>query len=116
LIHSLAGGIAGVEYVVRVLNVVFWVAAALLVVSLTLSYLSYDFMAGLLSDKGLRVVNAVLMGAVVVCSGAITAYEFWLNPLEDTERGEWTGRTLFYAIVFAITLFMAFYFVPIAFF
>jgi hypothetical protein len=45
-----------------------------------------------------------------------TAYEFWLNPLVDTERGEWTERALFYAIVFAITLFLSFFFVPVAFF
>jgi hypothetical protein len=61
-------------------------------------------------------VNAVLIGAVVVCSGVITAYEFWLNPLVDTERGEWTGRALFFAIVFAISFFLSFLFILVAFF
>jgi hypothetical protein len=86
-----------VESVVRVLNVVFWVAAALLVASLVF--------------LDAQVVNAVLMVAVVVCSGAIAWYEFRLNPLEDTERGEWTGRQLFYGLVFTITFFVAFLYI-----
>jgi hypothetical protein len=57
------------------------------------------------------VVNAVLMVAVVVCSGAIAWYEFRLNPMADTERGEWTGRQLFYALTFTITFFVAFLYV-----
>ena len=57
------------------------------------------------------VVNAVLMVAVVVCSGAIAWYEFRLNPMADTERGEWTGRQLFYALVFSITFFVGFLYV-----
>jgi hypothetical protein len=86
-----------VESVVRVLNVVFWVAAALLLVSLVL------FNA--------QVVKAVLMVAVVACSGALAWYEFRLNPMADTERGEWTGRQLFYALVFTITFFVAFIYI-----
>jgi hypothetical protein len=86
-----------VEPVVRVLNVVFWVVAALLVAALFF--------------LDAPVVNAVLMGAVVVCSGAIAWYEFRLNPMADTERGEWTGRQLFFALVFTITFFVAFLYV-----
>jgi hypothetical protein len=86
-----------VEQVVQVLNVVLWVAAALLVASLVL--------------LDAQVLNAVLMVAVVVCSGAIAWYEFRLNPMADTERGEWTGRQLFYALVFTITFFVAFLYV-----
>jgi hypothetical protein len=85
------------EPVVRVVNVVFWVVAALLVVSLVL--------------LDAPVLNAVLMVAVVVCSGAIAWYEFRLNPMADTERGEWTGGQLFYALVFTITFFVAFLYV-----
>jgi hypothetical protein len=85
------------EPVVRVLDVVFWIAAALLVASLL-------FLAA-------PVVNAVLLVAVVVCSGAIAWYEFRLNPMADTERGEWTGRQLFYALAFTITFFVAFLYV-----
>jgi hypothetical protein len=85
-----------VQSVVRVLNVVFWVAAALLVASVVL--------------LDVPVVNAVLMVAVV-CSGLIALYEFRLNPLADTERGEWTGRQLFYGLVFTISFFVAFLYV-----
>jgi hypothetical protein len=86
-----------IEPVVRVLDVVFWIAAALLVASLL-------FLAA-------PVVNAVLLVAVVVCSGAIAWHEFRLNPMADTERGEWTGRQLFYALAFSITFFVAFLYV-----
>jgi hypothetical protein len=86
-----------VESVVRVVNVVFWVAAALLVVSLVV--------------LEAPIVNAILMVAVVVCSGALAWYEFRLNPMEDSERGEWTGRQLFYGLVFTITFFVAFLYI-----
>ena len=58
-----------VESAVRVLNIVFWVAAVLLVASLVL------FNA--------QVVNAVLMVVVVVCSGALAWYEFRLRACAD---------------------------------
>jgi hypothetical protein len=86
-----------VQPVVRVLNVVFWVAAALLVASVVF--------------LDAPVVNAVLMVAVVLCSGLIALYEFRLNPMADTERGEWTGRQLFYGLVFTISFFVAFLYV-----
>ena len=85
------------EQVIRALNVAFWVVAALLVASL------------LFLDA--PIVNAVLLLAVVVCSGALALYEFRLNPLDDTERGEWTGRQLFYALVFTVTFFVGFLYV-----
>jgi hypothetical protein len=83
-----------VEQEIRVLNVAFWVVAALLGAAL------------LFLDA--PIVNAVLLLAVVVCSGALALYEFRLNPLDDTERGEWTGRQLFYALVFTISFFVTF--------
>ena len=85
------------EQAVRILNIVFWVAAPLLVLSLFF--------------LDVPVVIAVLMVVVVVCSGAIAWYEFRLNPMADTERGEWTNRQLFYGLVFAITFFVAFLYV-----
>jgi hypothetical protein len=96
-----------VESLVRVLNVVFWVAAALFVASLVLS----NFTAGLFGDSGVQVVKAVLIAVVVMCSGVIALYEFRLNPMADTERGEWTSRQLFYATVFTITFFVGFLFI-----
>ena len=86
-----------VEAAVRVLNIVFWVAVALLVISLVV--------------LNAPVVNAVLMVVVVVCSGALAWYEFRLNPMADTERGEWTNRQLLFALVFTITFFVAFLYI-----
>ena len=56
-------------------------------------------------------VNAVLMAVLVIYSGLIALYEFRLNPLPDTERGEWTGRQLFYAVVFTISFFVGFMYI-----
>jgi hypothetical protein len=99
-----------VESLVRVLNVVFWVAAPLFVAALFLP----DLTAGLFGDRGSRVVNAALLVVIVVCSGAIASYEFGRNPIADTERGEWTNRQLFYALVFAISFFLAGLFIAVA--
>jgi hypothetical protein len=104
------------EQFVRILTAIFWVAASLLVASLLVAWLSYDFIVGLLSDEGLEVVNAVLMGTVMVISGLIAWYEFRANPADEAEYGEWTGKMSFYAVIFGITLFMSFFFIPVAFF
>jgi hypothetical protein len=104
------------EQFVRILTAIFWVAAPLFVASLVVAWLSYDFVVGLLSDEGLEVVNAVLIGTVAACSGLIAWYEFRANPAEEAEYGEWTGKMAFYAMVFGITLFLSFFFVPVVFF
>jgi hypothetical protein len=82
---------------VRILDVVFWIVAAMLVGAL----IFFD-------QPGL---NAVLMALLVVCSGVLALYEFRLNPMAQTERGEWTGRQLFYALVFTISFFVAFIYI-----
>jgi hypothetical protein len=51
------------------------------------------------------------MVLLVVCSGVIALYDFRLNPLPETERGEWTGRQLSYALVFTISFFVAFLYI-----
>jgi hypothetical protein len=94
----------------RVLTIVFWVSFPLFVASLFLS----DLTTGLFGDRGSRVVNAALLVEIVVCSGAITSYEFARNPIADTERGEWTNRQLFYTLVFAIGFFLGSYFIAAA--
>jgi hypothetical protein len=98
------------------LAVISWVAAALFAASMFVAGLDSELVVGLLSEKGLRVANAVLIGTVMVCSGLIAAHEFWLNPAEDTERGEGTNRQLLYAGVFGLSLFLSFWFVPAAIF
>ena len=87
---------------VRILDVVFGLTAALLV-----SALVY------LDAPG---VNAVLMAMLVVCSGLQSWYEFRLNPLPQTERGGWSGRQLFYAVVFTTGFFVAFIYILTAIF
>ncbi|MDQ3863350.1 MAG: hypothetical protein M3317_07610 [Actinomycetota bacterium] len=82
---------------VRVLDVVFWIIAAMLV--------------GALIFFEAAAVNALLMVLLVVCSGVLALYEFRLNPLAQTERGEWTGRQLFFALVFTISFFVAFIYI-----
>jgi hypothetical protein len=86
-----------VDPLVRVLDVVFWIIAAMLVGALVFLY-----------EPAL---TALLMALLVVCSGVLALYEFRLNPLSDTERGEWTGRQLFYSLVFAIGFFVAFIYI-----
>ncbi len=86
-----------VDPLVRVLDVVFWITAASLV--------------GALVFREEPSVSAVLMVVLVVCSGVLALYEFRLDPLPDTERGEWTSRQLFYALVFTIGFFVAFLYV-----
>ena len=83
--------------IVRVLDVIFWLTFVLLV--------------GALVFLDEPAVNAVLMAVLVVCSGLIALYEFRLNPLPETERGEWTGRQLFYGLVFTISFFVAFIYI-----
>ena len=82
---------------VRVLDVVFWLIVVLLV--------------GAFAFLDQPAVNALLMALLVVCSGVLALYEFRLNPLSDTERGEWTGRQLLYSLVFAIGFFVAFIYI-----
>ena len=82
---------------VRVLDVVFWLIVVLLV--------------GAFAFLDQAAVNALLMALLVVCSGVLALYEFRLNPVAQTERGEWTGRQLFYALVFTISFFVAFIYI-----
>ena len=105
------------EQIVRILGAIFWVAAPVFVAMVVVSWLDYGLLEGLLGDGGMRFVSGVLVGVVLICSGLIAWYEFRANPLEEaSEYGEWTGRMTFYAIVFGITLFLAFFFIPSVFF
>ncbi len=78
---------------IRVLEVVFWIIAALLVGALVFVYGP--------------AVTALLMVLLVICSGLLALYEFQFNPLSESGRGGWTGRQLFYSLVFIICFFVA---------
>jgi hypothetical protein len=44
---------------------------------------------------------------VTLSSGAMTWVELRNNPLDDTERGEWTNKMLFYGLVCVINFIVA---------
>ena len=90
----------------RVLTVVFWVAAPICVLAIAASSLTESAGTWLLWTIGIALSLAML------CSGGIAWAEFRANPLADTERGEWTNKMLFYALVFTVTLFVAFLYMP----
>ena len=93
-----------------ILTVVFWVAAAIFVVILAVP----TFVGS--NGVGLRLLSGVSYLVVVLSSGAIVWIEFRSNPIEDAERGEWTNKMLFYGLVFALTLFVGFYYLPALYF
>jgi hypothetical protein len=83
-------------------TVVFWVAAAVLVVLFAVP----SFVGGI--GPWLHWMTALTLLVVVLSSGAIAWVEFKSNPSEDAERGEWTNKMLLYGLVFAVTFFVAF--------
>lgn len=94
----------------RVLTVVFWVAAPVCVASMVAASISGSAASWLLWTIGISLSLAML------CSGVIAWVEFGRNPLSDAERGEWTNKMLFYALVFTVTLFVGFLYLPTLFF
>ena len=96
------------EQFVRILTTVFWVAAPLCVVVIAVSSFT--------ESAGVSWATGVVLLVVMLSSGGIAWIEFRGNPLADTERGEWTNKMLFYALVFTITLFVAFLYLPTLFF
>jgi len=85
-----------------ILTVVFWVAAAILVVLFAVP----SFVGGI--GVWLHWMTGLTLLVVMLSSGAIAWVEFKSNPTEEAERGEWTNKMLFYGLVFAATFFVAF--------
>ncbi len=94
----------------RMLTVVFWVAAPICVLAIAASSLTESARTWLLWTTG------IALSLTMLCSGVIAWVEFRANPLTDTERGEWTNKMLFYALVFTVTLFVTFLYLPTLFF
>jgi hypothetical protein len=92
------------------LTVVFWVAAAVLV----LLFAVQSFVGGI--GPWLRWMTGLTLLVVVLSSGAIAWVGFKSNPSEDAERGEWTNKMLLYGLVFAVTFFVAFLYLPALYF
>jgi hypothetical protein len=86
------------EWFVRILTVVLWVAATLFVAVLFAAGLSFDSLVSLLGSERLETVEAGLVGTVAVCSGPIAWYEFRMNKAQETEYGEWTGNAALYSL------------------
>ncbi len=85
------------------LTVVFWVAAAICVMTIAV----YAFAQSM--GAWLSWMTGVSLLFVVMSSGALAWVEFRSNPKEDAERGEWTNKMLFYGLVFAIMFFVRSY-------
>jgi hypothetical protein len=88
----------------RVLTVVVWIFATIFVVSLAVASLAGD--GGELSSW---MVGLSLL-VVMVSSGALAWWEMRSNP--ESEGGEWTNKMLFYILVFCLTFFVAFLYLP----
>ena len=89
---------------------VFGVAAPVCVVAIAAS----SFTASVEAWLSWTIAISLLLTAL--SSGGIAWAEFGSNPLTDTERGEWTNKALFYALVFAVTLFVTFLYLPTLYF
>ena len=101
---------------VRILRIVFLVSAPLFALLVILSWIGYDSLVNLMGTEYFVRFAGALIGATMLSSGVLLWNEWRNNPLEDTERGEWTGIQLLYAIVFAITFFVAAFYLPALFF
>ena len=93
-----------------VVTVVFWASALAFVVLMAVYALTGK--VGTLTSWA----TGVSLVLVVVTSGAITWIELGNNPLDDTERGEWTTKMLFYGFVCAISFIVAFLYLPALYF
>ena len=53
---------------------------------------------------------------LTVTSGVITLIELRNNPLDDTERGEWTNKILFYGLACVFGFIVAYLYLPALYF
>ena len=91
-------------------TVVFW-ASALAFVGLMVLY-------GVTKSVGTASTWAagISLSLVTVSSGAITWIELRNNPLDDTERGEWTNKMLFYGLACVFGFVVACLYLPALYF
>lgn len=94
----------------RCLKIVFWLSVAATVAWLVLS--NSGFVANAFGVRDSQTVFTVPVTTIAACSGLILWRAWREDPAEESEYGEWTNEQLFYAIVFAITLFVAFLALP----
>ena len=99
-----------VDAVLLVLTVIFGVSA-LAFVALMVFY-AFTGRVGTATSWA----TGVSLLLVTVSSGAITWVELKNNPLDDTERGEWTNKMLFYGIVCVLSFIVACLYLPALYF
>jgi hypothetical protein len=98
------------DAVLPVFTVVFW-ASALAFVGLMVLY-AVTKSVGTTSTWAAG-ISLVL---VAVSSGAITWIELKNHPLDDTERGEWTNKMLFYSLACVFSFIVACLYLPALYF
>jgi hypothetical protein len=93
-----------------VLKVVFWVAASICVAAIAMSKFTESIGAWLFWVIGISLL------VVAVSSGAIAWIDFRSTTREDPESSYWTGTFFFYGLVFALTFFVSFLYLPALYF
>jgi hypothetical protein len=89
----------------RCLTIVSWLSIAATVAWLALS--NTGPVGDAFGVRGSQTVFTVLITTIATCSGLILWREWRDDPAGESEYGEWTNKQLFYAIVFAISFFVA---------
>lgn len=95
----------------RYLAILFWVIFPAFVVWTVISAVDDSILPGLAGYTAAFGAGAVMIGLLALSSGLLMAHHRRTNTYNDPER-YWTGRELFYAVVFVVTLFCSMYFLP----
>ena len=98
------------DAVLRAITGVFW-ASAVAFVGLMILY-AVTQSVGTASTWA----AGISLSLIVVSSGAITWMELKINPLDDTERGEWTNKMLFYGLACVFSVIVASLYLPALYF
>jgi hypothetical protein len=101
---------AHLDAVLPALTVVFWASALIFVVLMAFYALTGSV------GVALSWATGISLSLVTVTSGAILWTELRNNPLDDTERGEWTTKMLFYGFVCAFSFIVACLYLPALYF
>ena len=98
------------DAVLKALTVVFWAFA--------LTFAGLMILYGVTKNVGTisTWVAGISLSLVAVSSGAITWIELRNNPLDETERGEWTNKMLFYGIACVFSFIVACLYLPALYF
>jgi di/tricarboxylate transporter len=98
------------DAVLPAVTVVFWISALTFVGLMVLYAVTKNI--GTVSTWA----TGISLSLIAVSSGAITWIELRNNPLDDTERGEWTNKMLFYGIACVFSFIVACLYLPALYF